>query len=440
VLLAVTALPGPAAGEEAQKTGEAQKPAPQQSKVTVTSSASSSSLGIPGKTVTEITIDDDGIRIGGERVDTEGTEIKIDGGEITINGRRIDIDDATSITIDRDGIKIGGVRIDTDQGVVREYDSGEYYDEDGTRISISGKDVVRFGDDVIIDEGEVVGGDAVAILGSVLVNGTLEGDAVAVGGTVTVGPHGRVDGDAVGIGGGVSKDPGGVIRGERVSIGRGGHWAGTWDRGGFTRYHRPFPWGFFSRGGRLLMWIVWTIMLVLLALLITAVARRPVETISMKAKHEAFKMGLIGLAAWLLLGPAMLLFIVTIIGIPIGLLVLPMVFALALLVGYTAVSLAVGERFGGGANGRSPYVSVAIGILVLQALNIIAGIIRMPGSWIGAFGFVIALIGYAVIFVAATVGLGAVITTRFGTAKPKPAPAAPGAILPPVGTQAPPIP
>ena len=324
----------------------------------------------------------------------------------------------TEVTIDDQGIKVGDTRIDSDQDVLREYESGEEGDEHDVRIRVNGEDVVRFGDDVIVDEGEVVGGDAVAILGSVVVNGTIEGDAVAVGGSVTVGPRGRVDGDAVGIGGGVTKDAGGVIRGERVSIGRGGHWAGRWEEGGFRPYHRTFPWGFFSRGGRLFLWIMWTIVLILLALLVTVVVRRPVENICMRARREAFKMGLIGLAAWLLLGPAMILFIVTIIGIPIGILVIPMVFALALLIGYAAVGMAVGERFGG-RNGRSPYVSVAIGILLLQALNIIAGIIRLPGSWLGAIGFMIALIGYAVIFVAATVGLGAVIMTRFGTAGPK---------------------
>lgn len=368
----------------------------------------SQASGTSGKTVTEVTIDDRGIKVGEKRVDVKGT---------------------TEITIDDEGIKIGETRIEPGDEIVPDLDEGEYWDEHGTRISVSGKDVVRFGDDVIIDEGEVVGGDAVAILGSVLVNGTLEGDAVAVGGSVTVGPKGRVDGDAVGIGGGVTKDPGGVIRGERVSIGKGGHWAGKWEEGGFRPYHRTFPWGIFSRGGRLFLWIMWTLVLILLALLITAVIRRPVENICMRAKREAFKMGLIGLAAWLLLGPAMLIFIVTIIGIPIGLLVIPMVFALALLVGYTAVGMAVGEHFGGG-NGRSPYLSVAIGILLLQALNIIAGIIRLPHSWLGAIGFVIAVIGYAVIFVAATVGLGSVIMTRFGTARAKVSAPVAGAEMP----------
>lgn len=396
VLLAVPAL-------FAQET--AQKAQPQSQ----TQSQSAQPSGTSGKTVSEVTIDDEGIRIGDKRVETKGS---------------------MEITIDDEGIKVGDMRIDTIPGIVRDYEHGDYYDEHGTRISISGKDVVRFGDDVIIDEGEVVGGDAVSILGSVVVNGTLEGDAVAVGGSVTVGPRGRIDGDAVGIGGGVSKDAGGVIRGERVSIGKGGHWAGTWKDGTFRPYHRAFPWGFFSRGGRLLIWIAWTLVLILLALLITAVIRRPVENICVRARHEAFKMGLIGLVAWLLLGPAMLIFIVTIIGIPIGLFVIPMVFSLALLLGYTGVGMAVGERFGSG-NGKSPYVSVALGILLLQALNIIAGLIRMPGSWLGAIGFVIALIGYAVIFVAATVGLGAVIMTRFGTAGPKPAAAVVAGQVPP---------
>lgn len=342
----------------------------------------------------------------------------------------------SEIRIDDEGVRIGDETYERGGITVRIGDD----DEDINRIiNVEGESVVRFGDDVIVSEGELIQGDAVAILGSVLVNGIVEGDAVAVGGSVTVGPSGRIDGDGVAIGGGVHREPGAVIRGESVSVGKGGNWSGYWkdDRyiGRNLPYlpHRsPFPWGLFSRTGRLLMWIIWTLVVVLLAALVTLVARRPVETISIKARREAFKMGLIGLIAWLLLGPVMLLFIVTIIGIPVGLIVIPLLFCIALLVGYTAVGLAVGERFIGG-NGKSPYASVMLGIVMLQAINIIAGIVRLPGSWLGVLGWIIAAIGFAVIFVAATVGLGAAIMTRFGTAKPKPAEGVTFVAPPPAG-------
>jgi hypothetical protein len=339
----------------------------------------------------------------------------------------------TEIEIDDEGVRVGdqtyrghGVTVNVGDGI-------------GTHVlNIDGKDIVRFGDDIIVNEGELVEGDAVAILGSLLVNGVIEGDAVAVGGGITVGPTGRIDGDGVAIGGGVSKDPGGVIGGEMVSIGKGGHWAGSWVNGRYIPHHRPVPWGIFSRSGRLLAWIILTFVILLLCLLVTAIARRPVENVCMRARREAFKAGLVGLAAWLLVGPIALLFIITIIGIPVGLVVIPLLFTLAALLGYTGVGMAVGERLGRG-TGRSAFMSVTIGIILLQALNLVAGIIRLPGSWLGAIGWMIAFVGWAVIFVAVTIGLGAVILTKFGTARPGTGPArgAAGPVPPqaPVGPQ-----
>ncbi|MFZ1947333.1 MAG: hypothetical protein WAW06_07275 [bacterium] len=349
-----------------------------------------------------------GLAARSEAADSTATEVIINEHGIRINDRQVAPGEADSMS----SLPGGKYRVSRDGAV---------------RIVHSDNDVVRFGDDVIVEEGEVVEGDAVAIFGSVLVNGVVEGDAVAVGGAVTVGPRGRVDGDGVAIGGGVSREAGGEVRGETVSIGKGGDWAGEWVNGRYMRHH-GFPWGFFSRGGRLLIWIVWSAVLVLLALLVLAVARRPVENVCAKARSEAFKMGLIGLAAWLLVGPAIVLFLITIIGIPIGLVVIPLLFALALLLGYTGVGLAVGERIGG-SSGRSAYFNLALGIIALQGVTIIAGIMRIPGSWLGIMGWIVGVVGWAVIFVASTVGLGAVIMTKFGTAGPK--------VTPPAGVAAP---
>ena len=173
--------------------------------------------------------------------------------------------------------------------------------------------------------------------------------------------------------------------------------------------------------------MIWTVMVIVLGLIIMAVFRRGVDNVCVRARKEAFKMGLIGLLAEVLLIPAMLLFVVTIIGIPIGLFVLPLVFALAVLFGYIGVSYAVGARLGNGHH-RSMFVSMALGVIALQALAILAGIISLPGGSLHVIGKIVGFIGWAVIYVAATVGLGAVIMSKFGTAElaPKPAPAAAG--------------
>lgn len=308
----------------------------------------------------------------------------------------------TEIRIDDDGVRVGDTHIDTDEGISRI-----------EKVKVIGEDVVQFGDDVIIEAGESVEGDVVTILGSIVIDGMVDGDVVAVGGAVTVGPEGEIDGDAVAVGGFVTKEPGGVIRGETVSVGSGARYPLGLHRGPF------FSGGIFSRGGRLFIFVMWTIFLVLLGLITLAVARRPVERVCELSRKEAFKMGLIGLLVQVLLLPAMAILFVTVIGIPVAIFVIPLVLAFALLLGYVGVSLATGERIGNG-HGRSPYASMTIGLLILQGLVFLGALIGLPGGGLGVVGTTIRVIGYAVIYVASTVGLGAVIMSRFGTMDRRP--------------------
>ena len=60
-------------------------------------------------------------------------------------------------------------------------------------------------------------GDNVAILGSIVVDGTVNGDCVAVGGSIRLGEDASVGGDTVGLGGGVSRHPNATAKGEVVS-------------------------------------------------------------------------------------------------------------------------------------------------------------------------------------------------------------------------------
>jgi len=72
----------------------------------------------------------------------------------------------------------------------------------------------RLGGDVSVREGEAVGSDVVVVLGSAHVEGRVDGDVVAVGGSVYLGPKADVQGSVTSVGGQVARAEGAKVNGE----------------------------------------------------------------------------------------------------------------------------------------------------------------------------------------------------------------------------------
>jgi hypothetical protein len=273
------------------------------------------------------------------------------------------------------------------------------------RHHANGKDRVELGHDVDIPAGAQVG-EVVAIGGSVhlgagasadevvAIGGRIEteagvqvgGDSVAIGGSQHLGPGTVVAGDAVMLGGELQLDPGATVNGQQVNLGIG------------RLFEMDHP-AFWAGGLLILFWVrklaEFVLFFCLGALLLFAVPNQ-LATVGSLISRQPLRAGLAGFLATLAIPFLTLLLIVTLVGIP---LVAVEVFgvALAALMGFTAISVLIGNRLripvrGGGLLG------LAIGTAIVVALT------TLP--WVGG----------ALLVTAWFVALGATLVSRFGSA------------------------
>jgi hypothetical protein len=86
-------------------------------------------------------------------------------------------------------------------------------------VRSDGSGIVRLFSDAEVGPGERVTGDVVAVFGSVRIEGEVTGSAVAVLGSLDLRPGALVRGDAVAVGGGLREDPGARVTGQTVQVG-----------------------------------------------------------------------------------------------------------------------------------------------------------------------------------------------------------------------------
>jgi len=119
----------------------------------------------------------------------------------------------------KDTSKVSEIKID-DQGVrIKAQKNEDHKTKEKGKIEIikGGEATVKMGD-ITVEEEEKVEGDVTSIGGNVTVNGTVEGSVVAIGGNILVSSTGTIEEDAISIGGEIKIEPGGVIEGEKASV------------------------------------------------------------------------------------------------------------------------------------------------------------------------------------------------------------------------------
>ena len=216
--------------------------------------------------------------------------------------------------------------------------------------------------------------------GYVKLDGPVEGNATVSGGTLELGPNARIAGKLVFRGGHLEQDPAAQVVGGVVHTQRGKRSWGGGDRQ-------------VARG--VVGW-VWTAGLIVLAALIAGALPGATRRMETELRTRPGLAALTGVVALICIPVAAVLLMVTIIGIPLGLLGL-FAYAALLLVGYVSTSVVVSglllDRFKAGARAMAGW---RVGAAVL-AMLVIALLARVP------------FVGGLVALTALVIGVGVIV-------------------------------
>jgi hypothetical protein len=309
----------------------------------------------------------------------------------------------------------------------REAASGAAPPADAPRRVRTARERVRVFGDVFVARDEAVR-EAVAVFGSVKVDGEVHDQVVSVFGSVELGPDAVVHGDVVSVGGRVRRAQGARTLGAvtevsmaEISIGDPDfrmnvpHWFRGW--GG------PFYWfgGGFGAVPKMVGTTVRLGLILLVAGIALLLARPAVEGAARRVADEPVKATLVGLAAQLLVFPVLLLtallLVITVIGIPL-ILLLPFVVLLLVImavVGFTGTGAAVGSvvlRKLGVAN-PAPFLEVATGILVVLSPLLLGRLLAFGGWSVAPIAVLLVTLGFIVELLAWSSGFGAALTNSF---------------------------
>lgn len=270
--------------------------------------------------------------------------------------------------------------------------------------------LLRFGEDILVEEGKVIEGDVVAIGGDAEIRGRVDGDVVAIGGDVILRSGSVVDGDAVAIGGTLHKFPGARLFGSDVGM-----------RFLPTRF-LGIPHGLHPTA-KISLAIGALFFHFLVGWLLSLVMGDRLRTISLHVRAKLWPSFFAGLAIFFLAPPAFLLLLVTIVGIPLAIL-LPLILGLIFLIGYLTVASFVGSRVLGdrSTEGSGWVKGLALGLSFFVGAILLAELMASVGGLIGVMGGALSLFAWAGNWTAAVIGGGALLLSRLGRAARVPAP------------------
>jgi hypothetical protein len=267
--------------------------------------------------------------------------------------------------------------------------------------------------DLVIPAGTTTAGSVLVLRGNLDVYGNVDGAATAILGDVIVHEGGRVRGGAVALMGHV-RNEGGAILGIIKDVGPT-HNRSTVSFGGRPR----------TTVGSLVSAILWMVVLLLVGTVVLFFMRdylhRAVEVVTNETGRALFTGVLGGLASIPALVALVIGMAITIIGvffIPIGVAAFLIALAGIGILGFLAVAQVTGIAISGKTETETPAGQelqfLYTGILAFSALWIIAAAF----TWFPVLGAILRVLAFAVTFVAASTGFGAVILSWW-RARPK---------------------
>ncbi|MBI5380119.1 MAG: hypothetical protein HZA23_08230 [Nitrospirae bacterium] len=258
--------------------------------------------------------------------------------------------------------------------------------------------IVKINSDLFISEEEVVD-TAITIGGNAVIAGEVRGNVVAVGGDVVVRPTALVSGEAVAIGGRIFRDEGSVVEGELVEV---------LPQVNLRQIFAFLPSWLPGRPWVALFQVIYSLVLFLvflaLALLVEIFLPRQVTVVAQTLRGGVWMALVVGAGALAAFLPLVILVALTIIGIPL----VPILFlfvSFGLLMGLVAVTILLGQRLLDliRRGEHRPSLTVSLGAICLGLV------------------YLLPFLGGIALLLAAVIGFGAVMRSRFGTISPSPA-------------------
>jgi hypothetical protein len=250
--------------------------------------------------------------------------------------------------------------------------------------------IFKIGENVTVDRGTRVS-SVMTINGQITINGKVDGNVIAIGDSIVLTKRAIVEGNVISLGGVIVLGKGAEVNGSLTEINSSNisdvvstllsdEWEG-WS----------WVWAVFS--------LIIFFSILIIALLLTALLPTPVYTVAHAVQAETLKVMLWGILGLILIVPLAVLLTISVIGIVLIPLEIILVVC-ASLMGFIAMSQLIGQKIYGlfRQSGQHIIRETFWGLLVLWLVG-----------WVPYIGWMVKVF-------ALTLGLGAVIYTRFGAA------------------------